>query len=225
MTPRQKNSLIVWIWILVLLMGLFYFFYKWNKALGQEEIPAPIDEIHSILVKKPNEFRGTVTSVYDGDTINVQVTNVPEGAKQRYPEVAKVRLAGIDAPEIAQEYGREAGSLLGWLVGGKQIRIKWVEKDRYGRYIGLIMPEFGQKVTNSTENGSINAVMLENGLAWHYKAYDKSLSFSEKESVAKGSLIGLWAAEKPEPPWDYRKKRRPKDVTSPARVGETVPRR
>jgi len=38
---------------------------------------------------------GTVTSVHDGDTITL---NTDSGAK-------KIRLAGIDAPEIKQPYG------------------------------------------------------------------------------------------------------------------------
>ena len=45
---------------------------------------------------------------------------------------------GIDAPESAMPYGKEAKEELVNLVQGKCLRIFVYEEDRYGRYVGDI---------------------------------------------------------------------------------------
>ena len=51
---------------------------------------------------------------------------------------ALIRLQGIDAPERKQPYGRTSGRSLSALVAGKQVRVEYDKRDRYGRIIGVV---------------------------------------------------------------------------------------
>src|SRR5215510_433993 len=64
------------------------------------------------------DLRGVVVRVTDGDTIVIQ------SGEEQY----KIRLSGIDAPEIRQAFGREARPALAGPVGGKAIVIVWEKK-------------------------------------------------------------------------------------------------
>jgi hypothetical protein len=72
---------------------------------------------------------GRVVGVSDGDTVTVlDATKAPH----------KVRLAGIDAPEKGQPFGQRAKENLSRLVFGKDVRVAWHKKDRYGRLVGTV---------------------------------------------------------------------------------------
>ncbi|KAA8539519.1 hypothetical protein F0562_026211 [Nyssa sinensis] len=75
----------------------------------------------------------------------------------------RIRLSGIDAPESAMPYGKEAKEELTKIVQGKCLRVLVYGEDRYGRCVGDIYCNgiFAQEL------------MLKKGLAWHYTAYDK----------------------------------------------------
>src|SRR5437016_14437092 len=64
--------------------------------------------------KPPVEPAGKVVAVHDGDTITVLVD------KQQ----VKVRLAAIDAPELGQDFGRNAKLALSAEVFGKAVRVE-----------------------------------------------------------------------------------------------------
>ena len=75
---------------------------------------------------------GKVVKVADGDTITILV-----GTEQH-----RVRLQGIDAPERKQPYGKASGRSLSALVAGKQVRVEYDKRDRYGRIIGVVWGAF-----------------------------------------------------------------------------------
>jgi len=64
-------------------------------------------------------------------------------------------------------------------------------------------------------NQDINFKIVNAGLAWHYKKYQKEQSrsdrkrYSDAEKVAKLSVIGLWQEPDAIPPWKWRKGTRP----------------
>jgi len=66
---------------------------------------------------------GKVIKIADGDTITVL-----DSKRQQH----KIRLAGIDAPERKQPYGKKSKRYLSSLVGRKTVCIDWHKKDRYG---------------------------------------------------------------------------------------------
>ncbi|KAM1505546.1 hypothetical protein TB2_001498 [Malus domestica] len=110
----------------------------------------------------------------------------------------RIRLRGIDAPESSMPYGKEAKQELVKLIQGKCLRVLIYGEDRYGRCVGDIY-----------SNGTfVQEVMLKNGCAWHYAAYDKRPEFARWEEQARAERVGLWASSNPEKPWDWRKDKR-----------------
>ncbi|KAL8240987.1 hypothetical protein R6Q59_014342 [Mikania micrantha] len=110
----------------------------------------------------------------------------------------RIRLRGIDAPESAMPYGKEAKEELSKMIVGKSLKILIFDEDRYGRCVGDIYC-----------NGVfVQERMLKKGLVWHYDAYDKRPELEKWEKDARDKRIGLWASANPEKPWEWRKNRR-----------------
>ena len=126
---------------------------------------------------------GKVVSIHDGDTITVLQD------KQQI----KVRLFGIDAPELKQPYGKKSKQFLANLIAGEVVEVEENGKDRYKRTIGTIY-------LNGTD---INAQMVANGYAWAYRKFSKK--YAPQESKAKRQKLGLWRDKEPVPPWVFRK--------------------
>jgi endonuclease YncB( thermonuclease family) len=68
------------------------------------------------------------------------------------------------------------------------------DTDRYGRTVGHVF----------VDGRDVNLEMLQDGMAWHYKRYDKSRAFQQAEQSAQTAKRGLWAEKSPVPPWDWR---------------------
>ena len=134
---------------------------------------------------KPVQVVGECLYVYDGDTVLMNMNG----------EKRKIRLYGIDAPEMSQEFGDKSRALLSRLVEKKKITVSVTGEDRYGRVIGVIF----------VDGMDVNALMLKNGAAWHYKDFDKSTEYAELESLARMERLGLWATRSIMAPWEYRK--------------------
>lgn len=140
-------------------------------------------------------FDGQVVSVHDGDTVTV---------KAKYGEIYKVRLLGIDAPELAQgEWGLKSRDYLTSLVLDKYVVIDTDphagEYDKYHRLLGYIHLK--------DSNILVNADMLKEGYAFKFK-YERLVSEAElinSESVAKSASIGVWSATDLQNPSEYRK--------------------
>ncbi|GAV62456.1 SNase domain-containing protein [Cephalotus follicularis] len=110
----------------------------------------------------------------------------------------RIRLRGIDAPESSMPYGKEAKDELIKLVQGKCLKIWVYNEDQYGRCVGDLHC-----------NGMfVQEIMLKNGCAWHYTAYDKRPELATWEKEARAKRLGLWASSNPEKPWEWRKNRR-----------------
>nr|DAN83795.1 MAG TPA: nuclease-like protein [Caudoviricetes sp.] len=129
-------------------------------------------------------FNGKVVSIHDGDTITVLQD------KQQI----KVRLFGIDAPELKQPYGKKSKQFLANLIAGKVVEVEGSGKDRYKRTIGTIY----------LNGADINAQMVGNGYAWAYRKFSKK--YTVQESQAKKRRLGLWRDKEPIPPWEWRKR-------------------
>ena len=121
---------------------------------------------------------GTVIEVHDGDTITLKSE---AGLK-------KIRLAGIDAPELNQPYGVESRSALREAVIEKQVHVETSKTDKYGRVVGKVILD-GQ---------DINLKQVQSGMAWAYREYLKELSkvdkalYLEAEAQSKAIPAGLW---------------------------------
>ncbi len=139
-----------------------------------------------------NVIVGRVISVTDGDTITVRDDEKFENYK--------IRLVGIDTPETGQDYGNKAKKALFKLVEGKNVRVRWKEKDRYGRILGNVL----------VHDEWVNHKLVQDGWAWHYIKYSDDPDLAEAERIACDAEIGLWAdPNKPMPPWDFRNRPKP----------------
>ena len=81
------------------------------------------------LACNADTITGRVVGVADGDTVTVL-----DADKVQH----KIRLAGIDAPEKAQAFGNRSKQNLSDLVFGKDVRVDWDKRDRYGRIVGKV---------------------------------------------------------------------------------------
>lgn len=148
----------------------------------------------SLAVADEQKLVGNVVSVHDGDTVTVLANN----------EQHKVRLAGIDAPELDQPFGRVSRSHLSRLIAGKLVRVSWKKTDRFGRLVGVV----------ELDDADVNLKQVEGGFAWHYKTYEKEQThvqrslYSEAEERAHAANIGLWTDPEPVPPWEWRRTKR-----------------
>ena len=113
----------------------------------------------------------------------------------------KIRVAGIDAPEKKQSFGMAAKKALSDCAFGKQAIIEWHKVDLYGRTIG--------KLTADGVDCGLRQVEL--GLAWHYIAYAREQTAADRQAYAnahvnaKAARKGLWIANNPMPPWEFRR--------------------
>lgn len=145
------------------------------------------------------EIKGVVVHIADGDTLTVLTSQKKQ---------IKIRLADIDAPEKHQPFGRKAKQLLAKLSFQKQVTVNISKTNRYGRSIGRI----------SIENTNINSELVAKGMAWVYTKYTDDQKLIALEQLARNSKLGLWAANKPIPPWDWRKGQRENNTSAPSAV-------
>jgi endonuclease YncB( thermonuclease family) len=142
-------------------------------------------------VAHAEQFR--VVAVSDGDTLTVEPI---EGGDR-----GKVRLHGIDAPELRQPYGEAAKAFTLNMTLFKEIEVQPTpqETDRYGRIVAIVeIPEVG----------ILQELLLESGLAWVYPAYCKDCtSWETMQEEAREQRKGLWKDENPVEPWEWRKRR------------------
>jgi micrococcal nuclease len=154
----------------------------------------PSEKEHEARAQVPQgRLEGEVVTVLDGDTIDVMHGG---GA-------VRVRLAGIDCPEKRQPFGKKAKQRVADLVFDKKVSVDVAAEDRYGRKVGVVtLPDFG----------SLNELLVREGLAWWYRRYSEDTRLGALEAEARAARRGLWTDPHPTPPWEWRlqRKRKPK---------------
>ena len=134
------------------------------------------------------EVNAPVIGISDGDTIKV----LQDGVSKR------IRLWGIDCPEMKQAFGTRAKQFTGDLAFGKTVTLRVHDVDRYGRQVAEIILPDGR---------NLNHEIVRAGFAWYrqYARHDTELERLEAE--AKTAKRGLWADKDPMPPWEFRKRK------------------
>jgi micrococcal nuclease len=139
-----------------------------------------------------------IINVVDGDTLDI---NYPDDQK----EFTRIRLLGIDAPEIKTEsgagyFGIHAADFAKESSLGKRADIYLDEgnetRDKYGRLLAYI----------HLQDGSfLNEIMLSEGCAYADTRFKHSFynKYKQLESLAKRNKKGLWENVTPEqlPSW------------------------
>jgi micrococcal nuclease len=142
----------------------------------------------STIARADDEVNAKVTAVLDGNTIQISCfceTN----------DVRKVSLVGVDSPELGQEFGDEARKFLEELILGKDVKVQFLGKDRFGNHLAVV------KINGKADP---RIELLKNGFAWtSEKNPSEALERYRLEAQQKRS--GLWKQENPVPPWIYRR--------------------
>lgn len=145
-----------------------------------------------------------VENVADGDTLTAIVT-----AEQNRGSKLKLRLAGIDAPEIphkrgetGQPFAAESREFLKRMTE-KGVSVRAITRDRYGRIVALVFLPDGRLV---------NAEVVRAGLAEVYAEYLKGIpggissSLIDAQNEAKRAKRGVWSLPTYERPSAYRQR-------------------
>ena len=134
------------------------------------------------------EFVGTVSYVTDGDTIWVQ----PDAGGRAH----KIRILGIDAPEICQQAGKAAREFMQQLALQRRVTVRVVSYDRYGRGLATI----------ALDSGDLGAQMVRAGQAWSYGWRGRPGPYEAEEARARQARLGLFAVGNPESSRAFRKR-------------------
>ena len=114
-----------------------------------------------------------VTKVIDGDTFKLKTGR-------------KVRLLGIDTPELENCGGEEAKTRLTELIDNKRVRLEEKTGETYGRIQALVY----------VDDVLVNLVMLEEGLArTDYKKNSQRDKMTAAYHTAKDGKIGIFGLD------------------------------
>jgi endonuclease YncB( thermonuclease family) len=131
-------------------------------------------------------------SVHDGDTITIL-----DDSKGQH----KIRLSGIDAPELGQPFGDASRQNLARYVFEREVVAQCPKRDRFGRSVCLVR----------VNGEDVNLAQLRDGMAWHFKRYQDEQPLEEREAYgqmeewARAQRNGLWRDKQRIPPWDWRR--------------------
>lgn len=138
-------------------------------------------------------WNARVLYVVDGDSLWVR----PEGGGFR----ARLRLEGIDAPEICQDQGPESRAALQDLALGRRVRVTVRTYDRYGRAIASVVRLDGEV--------DLARRMVAGGHAWNETYRWHQGLYSQEQEVARRAGLGLFAKAAPLPPANFRRRHGP----------------
>lgn len=114
-------------------MGLIRFLLKAIVSRPSKPRRPRLDGSSFPCVGKPvaefctRPFQARVVWIVDGDTIHVR----------RHREVVKIRLNGLDAPELNEHGGRKAKDFMFKLVRGQTLECHPIELDAHGRTVAI----------------------------------------------------------------------------------------
>ena len=131
---------------------------------------------------------GVVTRVVDGDTLWLKTST---GAQP-----LKVRIQGIDAPEICQLGGLQARDALKLKVWGQRVTVTSGAHDQYGRTVGTV----------HIQGQDIGRWMVVQGHSWVYSFRSKKALYGAEFWQAQGERRGIFSSAAIEEPRIFRKR-------------------
>jgi endonuclease YncB( thermonuclease family) len=149
-------------------------------------------------------LRGPVTRVKDGDSFVLLSRGQP----------VEVRIAEIDAPELAQPYGDAARRALERRISRRDVRVVVRTTDAYGRSVGRLL----------VGDTDIGRELVREGAAWVSRRYGEDLELYDLESEARRARRGLWATAEADrtPPWQWRQSPHPPAPAAPVEGSDTA---
>ena len=162
----------------------FRAFDQFKRAQAAPKIIAIIFLAHLATVALAAKFQeqtGVVTRVVDGDTLWVKTS--------ANTQPIKVRIQGIDAPEICQLGGVQAREALKRKALGQSVTVTSRAHDDYGRTIGAVHMQ-GQ---------DIGRWLVAQGHAWVYAYRYKKGPYADEFQQAQSAKRGIFINASEEP--------------------------
>ena len=134
---------------------------------------------------------GKVIEVNSGDMITIFNLNRP----------VRVRLLGVDAPEMDQAFGDVARKHLADLIYNKSVLVEYAGISGDHSLNGRVL----------LEGADVGAQMIRDGAAWVDPGNEHRLSETDREVYEQSELAarlegrGLWQQDNPVPPWEFVK--------------------
>ena len=124
----------------------------------------------------------------DGDTLFVR----PDAGGQP----VKIRMDGLDAPEICQAYGPASRQALQSRVLGQPVSVDGRRRDNFGRVLARIR----------WQQADVGEWMVRQGHAWSYRYRRDAGPYAAEEAQARAAQRGLFADAQALQPRDFRKR-------------------
>lgn len=134
-------------------------------------------------------WQGKVTRITDGDSLWVRPV---QGG-----EPVRLRIDGIDAPEICQSGGQAARKALAARLMGRTVQVHTRRQDDYGRALATV----------SLDGEDMAAWMVSQGHAWAYR--QGSGAYLALQAQAQSAERGLFADRNALQPRIFRKQNGP----------------
>ena len=179
----------------LLVLGVIAAAVKWIPESVTEAMTGVVSGLGDQTMPDSEYYQLVPGSVYDGDTLRVT-----DGLQE-----LKIRLCGIDAPEVDQPLGIEARDHLRGLLdrGDGIVIVLPIEQDQYDRTVAELF------VPTDTGEIHLNSQMTYDGYAYHYEQYSDSCpnqsAIALGEERARAEEVGVWMDLNAVKPWDYRR--------------------
>ena len=145
------------------------------------------------LVAHAETLNGRISAISDGDAlILVDATN------RQHP----IRLLGIDAPDLGQDFSQPAKTALSALAFNQTANADCRLRDRRMREVCIV--QVGAL--------DLGLALIAAGAAWNAPQHSAQLTplergdYEHAEFNAKIRRFGLWNSKNPMPPWDWRRR-------------------
>jgi endonuclease YncB( thermonuclease family) len=157
---------------------------------------------------------GKVIDVSSGDVITIYNLNRP----------VRVKLMGVDAPEMNQAFGDVAKKHLSDLVFEKSVLVEYAGIAADSSLTGRVL----------LNDADIGAQMIRDGVAWFDPGSGNRLSandrevYQQSEQAARSEKRGLWQEENPVAPWEFVKAEKVRRIPAASlreSVSDAKPRR
>ena len=134
------------------------------------------------------DWQAIALTVWDGNTIDVSRDN----------KVYKVLLSNVKAPVRGQPFHKEARQALKEMIYGQKIHVFVLKQTTSGLLFAQV------KIGDL----NVSSEMVKRGLAWVHRQYNSDPALVTLEDNARKEKLGLWQADKPLEPWEFRKQQR-----------------
>ena len=138
-----------------------------------------------------SQWVGWVTKVVDGDTLHVQPAQ--GGASQ------KLRIKGIDAPEVCQAWGIQSREALARLVWGQRVTVQLNDVDDHGRWLAQVF----------VNGEDVGARLVAQGHAWSYQFRRDPGPYAFQQQQAAINRLGLFGQPQAMRPREFRQRHGP----------------